>query len=48
MTMRKGGKSGTTGALQDLGVRCHRNLAISPELPAQYVASFGGVQVEEA
>src|SRR5690606_13536016 len=30
LTMRKGGKYGTTGATTDLGVRCHLNQARSP------------------
>lgn len=43
LKMRKGGKSGTTGALVDMGVRCKPNDAISPELPSLYVASYEGV-----
>ena len=32
--------------LVDAGLRCHENKARSPEFPAQYVASFGGAQLE--
>lgn len=31
----------------DAGIRCHENLARSPEFPALYVASYGGAQAEE-
>ena len=32
------------GQLVDAGLRCHKNQAKSPEFPAEYVASFNGVQ----
>lgn len=37
---------GTTSGRRDLGLRCHENKARSPDFPALYVASYGGVQSE--
>lgn len=31
----------------DAGIRCHQNLARSPEFPALFVASYAGAQAEE-
>lgn len=44
--LRKAGPNGTTGSLIDAGVRCHENRNRSPELPALFVASYGGAQAE--
>lgn len=44
--LRKAAASGTSGKLIDAGIRCHENRNRSPELPALYVASYGGAQAE--
>ena len=44
LKMRKGGKHGTTGAMVDLGIRCHLNSARSAEFPALYTASYAAAQ----
>lgn len=46
LKMRKGGKHGTTGAMVDLGVRCHENRARSAAFPSIYTASYAGAQEE--
>jgi hypothetical protein len=48
LKLRRAGANGTTGTVQDAGIRCHENLSRSPEVPALFVASYGGAQAEGA
>lgn len=44
LSVPSSGLRGTKNGRRDLGLRCHENKARSPEFPALYVASYGGVQ----
>lgn len=47
LKLRKARGDGRSSAvLVDAGIRCHENLARTPEFPALFVASYAGAQAE--